>query len=332
MTAAPGTVHPGQDETHDDARGDRLPWTASIRDALVVTLVRPSSWAVGLAGFLVGGGLVLVTWPVVVLPTPTGLQNALGGPVSSLVFGAPSGALVALIVGGLAGGVVLFVLGLLVGAWAERQGIAIALEAAADEGIPTAASNLDPAPGLVRIALLRLLSLAPVAVVALLSWRPLYDVAYRELTLPDDLVTPLPFRVLRSLPLAIGALVVTWLVSDAAAAVGVRRLVLERRPVLIAWLLGWGDLVRRPLRILGTALVGIFVTLLVAGPALVAAAIGWTHVRDLLRSADDPLLIVAAVVIWISVWLGALVLAGVAAAFRNASWTLELPRSRPPRP
>jgi hypothetical protein len=78
--------------------------------------------------------------------------------------------------------------------------------------------------------------------------------------------------------------------------------------------------------------VGIFVTLLVAGPALVAAAIGWTHVRDLLRSADDPLLIVAAVVIWVSVWLGALVLAGVAAAFRNASWTLELPRSRPPRP
>ena len=101
---------------------------------------------------------------------------------------------------------------------------------------------------------------------------------------------------------------------------------MERRPVLVAWLLGWGDLVRRPQRILPTALVGVVATLLVAGPGLVAAAVGWGRVREVMRSGDDPLALLAAVLIWVSVWLGALVLAGVAAAFRSATWTLELPR------
>ena len=329
MTSASGAADSGRREADDPAPAVRLRWGATISGSVVVTLVRPLSWAVGLAGFLAGGGLVLVTWPILVLPTPTGLQNALGGPVSSLVFGAPSGALVALIVGGLAGGVVLFGVGLLLGAWAERQGIGIALDAAAEEGIVTPAMDLVGAAGTGRVALVRLLSLAPVAVAMLLAWRPLYDVTYRELILPEDLVTPLPLRVLRDLPVLVAAIVVTWLVSDAAGAVGVRRLVLERRPVLAAWLLGWADLVRRPQRILPTALVGVAATVLVAGPGLIAAALGWGRVRDVMDVGDDPLAVLVAVVIWVSVWLGALVLAGVAAAFRTATWTLELPRPAP---
>jgi hypothetical protein len=326
VTVAPGAVHPGQEEADGLSRDVRLPWAASISGALVVTLVRPLSWAVGLAGFLAGGGLVLVTWPILVLPTPTGLQTALGGPVSSLVFGAPSSALVALIVGAIVGGVILFAAGLLLGAWAERQGIVIALGAAADEGIVPCADALASAPGPGRIALLRLLSLTPVGVAGLLAWRPLYDVTYRELILPEDLVTPLPVRVLGNVPWLLAAIFVTWLVSDAAAAVGVRRLVLERRPLLVAWLLGWADLIRRPQRILPTALVGIAVSVLVAGPGLVAAALGWSRLRDLLLSGGDPATILLAVVLWVTIWLGALALAGVAAAFRNATWTLELPR------
>jgi len=326
MTSASGAVGSGRRDADGAAPAVRLRWAATVSGAVVVTLVRPLSWAVGLAGFLAGGGLVLVTWPILVLPTPTGLQNALGGPVSSLVFGAPSSALVALIVGGLAGGVVLFLVGLLIGAWAERHGIEIALDAGAEEGIVAAAVDLGGAPGTGRIALVRLLSLAPVVIAMLLVWRPLYDVTYRELTLPDDLATPLPLRVLRDVPALVAAIVITWLVSDAAGAVGVRRLVMERRPVLVAWLLGWGDLVRRPQRILPTALVGLAATLLVAGPGLVAAALGWARVREVMTSGDDPIPGLAAVLIWVTVWLGALVLAGVAAAFRSATWTLELPR------
>ena len=58
----------------------RLAMTAVLPGAIVVTLVRPLSWLLGLAGFLAGGGLLLMAAPVVVLPTPTGIQNALGRP------------------------------------------------------------------------------------------------------------------------------------------------------------------------------------------------------------------------------------------------------------
>ena len=103
--------------------------------------------------------------------------------------------------------------------------------------------------------------------------------------------------------------------SDAAAAVGVRRLVIERRPVLVAWLLGWADLVRRPQRVLPTALVGVAVLLLRrASRGSLAAALGWGRVRDVVLAGRDPSPRLAiALVIWVGVWLGALVLGGVAA-------------------
>ena len=117
-----------------------------------------------------------------------------------------------------------------------------------------------------------------------------------------------------------------WLLGDAAAAVGVRRLVIERRPVLVAWLLGWADLVRRPHRVIPTALVGVGVLLLLTVPALLAAAVGWTRVRDVVLEGRDATTTVVALVTWVGTWLGALVLAGIGQAFRSATWTLELPR------
>jgi hypothetical protein len=249
--------------------------------------------------------------------------------VSTLVFGAPSTGLLALIVGGILGGAALVVAGTLVGAWAERQGIAVALDAAADDALGLPAVGLAGAPGAGRVAVVRLLSLAPVLIAAALAWKPLYDTTYQELILPRDLVTPLPVRVLGQVPWLLLGLAAVWVLSDAAAAVGVRRLVLERRPVLVSWLLGWADLVRRPHRIVPTALVGIGVLVLLVGPAIAAATIGWGRVRDILAEDRDPGVILGAVVIWVAIWLGALVLAGVGSAVRAAAWTLEMPM-RPP--
>jgi hypothetical protein len=160
----------------------------------------------------------------------------------------------------------------------------------------------------------------------LLSWRTIYDATYRELLFPDDLVAPLPIRVLGDVPWLVVGVLATWILADAAGAVGVRRLVLERRPVLAAWLLGYADLVRRVHRVVPTALVGIGAVVLLAGPGLLAAAAGWARVREVLLDGRDPLTVLGAIAIWVAVWLGALVLAGVAAAFRVASWTFELPR------
>ncbi len=292
--------------------------------AVAVTLVRPVSWLLGLAGFLAGGGVMIVAWPILVLPTPTGLQNALGGPVSSLVFGAPSAGLVALIVAGLGGTLLLVVAGTLAGAWAERQGIAVALDAAAEEGLGLGDGSLAGAPGTGRVAIVRLLALVPVALAATLAWQPVYDAAYRQLVLPQDLVTPLPVRVVGDVPWLLAGLALVWLASDAAAAVGVRRLVLERRSVGSAWLLGWTDLVRRPLRVLPTALFGLGILVLLVAPAIAAAALGWDRLRDILGGGREPLIVIAAVVTWVAVFLGGLVLAGLGAGVRAAAWTIEL--------
>jgi hypothetical protein len=151
-------------------------------------------------------------------------------------------------------------------------------------------------------------------------------VTYRELILPGNLSTPLPIRVLGDVPWVLIGIGVAWLLGDAAAAVAVRRLVIERRPVLVAWLLGWADLVRRPHRVIPTALVGVGVLLLLTVPALLAAAVGWTRVRDVVLEGRDVTTTVVALVTWVATWLGALVLAGIGQAFRSATWTLELPR------
>jgi hypothetical protein len=291
--------------------------------ALVVTLVRPATWVVALAGLLAGGGIVLAAWPILVLPTPTGLQNLLGAPVSTLVFGDPSSEFVALVVGTIVVGGLMLTGGLLAGSWAERRSLDLVLDAATDEGFLPAPVDLDRAPGTIAVAALRLLSLVPPLVAAAVAWPTLYAVTYNELILPGDLVTPLPFRVIGRIAPVLAGIVVTWLLADAAAAVGVRRLVLERRGVATAWALGWVGLFRRPHRVLATAVLGALATALAAGPALAAAAIGWGDVREVLAVGRDPLVTALAVATWVATWLGALVLAGVGAAFRAAAWTLE---------
>jgi hypothetical protein len=300
-----------------------LRWTTVALGAVVVTLVRPAAWAVGLAGFLAGGGLLLMAAPIVVLPTPTGIQNALGSPVSTLVVGTPSASMVALIVGGTLGVLALAAAGLVAGAWAERAGMGITLEAAEDEALLDPAPDLDGAPGTWRVAIVRLLGLLPVIAVAIVAWQPLYDAAYHELVLPDDLAAPLGIRVLRDVPGIVAALVAAFLAADAAAALGVRRLVYRRQPVLVAWLLGWADLVRRPARALATAAFGLAVLAVLAGPALFAVAAGWGRVRDAMVHGTDPAATLATVIVWVAIWLGGLVLAGVGNAIRAAAWTLE---------
>ncbi len=273
VSSAPAPAHAG-----------RLAMTAVLPGAIVVTLVRPLSWLLGLAGFLAGGGLLLMAAPVVVLPTPTGIQNALGAPLSTLLVGTPSTAMVLVIAGAAGAGLVLLLGGLLAGAWAERHLIALQLAAADDEGL-LATRPLDGAPGTVSVAIVRALALLPVIAVGIVAWQPVYDAAYRELVLPIDLVTPLGLRVIRDVPELVIAVLVAWIVGDSAAALGVRRLVIGRRPILVAWLLGWIDLVRRPLRVVVTALFGTAALALLAAPGLLAAASGWARVRDVMTAS-----------------------------------------------
>lgn len=290
---------------------------------MVVALVRPLSWGLGLVAFLAGGGALVMALPVLALPTMTGWQNALGGPLTSLVFGIPAGPLLLLVTGAVAGVLALLVAAVTVGAWAERRGIAVALAAAADEAlIATAPVPETRLPGLGAVVELRLAALLPVLAVAAVSAQRVYEVIYHELILPDDLASPLALRVVAAVPAQLGALVLAWLLADAAAAVAVRRLVVDGVSAGRAWLAGWGELLRHPVRVVGAALAGLVVTVLLVGPALVASAVGWSRVRDILLVEAPAPVALAAVLVWVAIWLGALVLAAVAAAVRASAFTL----------
>jgi hypothetical protein len=300
-------------------------WGGVIVAAFVVVLVRPGTWALGLAGFLARGGVVLLALPILALPTPSGLQNVLGGPLSTLIFGAPSPTLIAVMVGAGVGAVVLLIAGTLAGAWAERAGIALALRVGEEEDLVPPWRG--PMGGdLLRIACLRLLGLVPLAIALLLAWPTIYAASYRELLLPFELQTPLIVRILRLVPEALLGVALAWVLGEAAASVAVRRMLLQRRAFLTSWLVGYIDLVRRPHRVLGTALLTTAVFVLLVGPALVAAAYAWNTVRALTADGADPLLVFVAILLFTGLWLGGLVLAGAVAAFRNAAWTFELPR------
>lgn len=311
---------------------ERLPWGTALGAATVIALARPRMWLVSLAGFLARGGLVILLLPVVVLPTPSGVANAVGGPVSSLIFGAPSPTLVAMVLGLVVTAVVALVGGNLAGGWAERAGIAAALEGGVDEGYVTA-----PAGGLAlhgttrRVAALRLLGLVPLGAALVAATPVVYAATYRELILPEQLRDPLALRVLRDVPGTLLAVGGVWLLSDAATAIGVRRLVLEGRSVPRAWLAGWAGIVRRPIRVSATALVSAAVLVLLVLPAVAASYVGWHRVRLALAEGTDPAAIASSVVLFVLAWLGGLVLAGLATAFRTALFTFEVARRAPGR-
>lgn len=300
-------------------------WRDGIVAAAVVTLASPASWATGLAGFLAGGGLLLVTWPVLTLPTMTGIQNTLGGPVSSIAFGSASPTLILAIAGLVAAGAAVLVAGTWVGAWAERSGIEAAIEAARDEGLtPAGEAGLDGAPGTAQVVQLRLLSLLPVAAALGLAWPPIYAAAYRELLVPGDVSVPVVVRVLLDVPWVVAAILLAWFVSDAAAALGVRHLVLGRSGVVRALIAGWADVARRPHRAIATAVVGLGLPALPAALALLGAVIGWDRAREALLGGRDAVTVLVPVVLWVATWLAALVLAGAGAAFRSAAFTFEV--------
>ena len=94
---------------------------ATLVAALLAVLDRPSTWALGLAGFLVRGGVVLVAAPIVVLPTAGGLANILAPLLEDVAFGRRTIELAGTVAIALAGVVVWVVGGGLLAALAEVE-------------------------------------------------------------------------------------------------------------------------------------------------------------------------------------------------------------------
>jgi hypothetical protein len=318
--AANGASHP---------RSERSSSRSTLVEALLVVLARPEIAAVSLAGFLVRGGLLVVLFPIVVLPTPAGLANVFAPAIVQLYFGHISGDVVALVGGSIAALLAWLVIANLVGA---RLDVALARDAALDDDGASATGTIpwrDTSPPISewgvtwRAFAVRLTAHLPLAIV--LAWGAfrIYEATYAELTSPFEVVTPLVVRILNDVPDAIAALVISWILGEAAGGLGVRYLVLGPRSAIGALWRGWFHLIRDPLASLTTLVVTDVVLAGILAFSFAAAGAAWTLVEETAFDGGDATLTVAAALALAAAWLAGLVAIGLATCWRSVSWTLE---------
>lgn len=300
----------------------RRPWAAAVFDASLLVLERPGSWVPSLAGFLARGGILAFVLPVLVLPTPAGLQAELAPLLVPFVFGQPAAGLGRLIAGVVLLGAAALILGGLLGAWADRL---LIREAAA--GYRAEASVSDRAPReVVHVLAARLLAHVPLA--AALAWGAvrIAEVFYREVTVPFEVATPVALRVVAAVPELIAVILGAWLLGEAAGGIAAREVVLRGRSGAKAAVIGWLGLLRRPLGWAATILATTVVLVLAVVPAIVAATAAWSRLRLLLWDDAPAVAVAVAVALFVALWLGGLVLAAGVTAWRSAIWTREWER------
>ena len=293
---------------------------------LLSVLAHPRWWAMALAAFLVRGGLVVMVLPIVILPTPSGLTNALGPAVTGLALGGAGTDLILLIAGLILGVTATIIIGGTLGAWLEATLVReVAAETAADATSGAArSSDEQPSAGLPgRGAAVHLLSHLPLVLALVWGIPDIVAAGYAELILPDELATPLVVRIVGRVPLTVAAIVAAWVVGEVVGGLALRELVAGRsvpRSLFGAVRL----LVRRPPGALVIAVTTHVALLALLVPGLVASGFAWDRVRILLgegiASIGDSALLAASLIAFVVLWLGAFVLAGLGTALRAVAW------------
>lgn len=288
--------------------GWRSAWTAAGR-----ALAAPGLWPVALAGFLARGGIVVFVLPVIVPPSLVGLATFIG-PASITPDGPTPGLLLRIALGvGLFGAAVLA--GTAVGAAAE-----IALI-----GSFGGRSDRPAARLLRRVVAIRLISLLPLAIAFGIGVQRLGQIAYLELTLPTDLVTPIAIRVAARAPEVVIAILLAWLFGETWGGVATRLAVL--RSAGLARALGGGLtlLLRRIVVVVPALVVSVVVALLVLSLAIGLVAWSWAFVRDVLLAGTGiggALTMAGSTLLFVTCWVAGLTSAGVLATWRGLTWTL----------
>jgi hypothetical protein len=303
----------------------------ALTGALLITLATPATWPLALAAFLLRGGILLVTLPIVVLPTPVGLGNVMAPTLTAIALGAIPG--VAVVAAAIA---VVVVLGwLVVGGWLaaalEAEGARIVSRdedmAASRSGDPAVretsrVTNAGDARVGARILVARLIAYLPLALV--LGWGSIriVQVTYSELTLPSDVATPIVLRVIRASPEVAVAVVLAWMAGEIVGAVAGRRIALAGDTVAAALRAAVVTSVRHPLAALARFWLPTIALLVVLAPSALAAASAWAAVGAILSERADAGWILAAVVLFVVLWVVGLLLAAVVCAWRAAVWTV----------
>lgn len=300
--------------------------------SLLVVLPRPGTWIVALAAFLLRGGILVFLVPILVLPSPVGLATILGPTITAVWLGGLSLGFAAIVAAIFAA----FLVWLLVGGWiaavTERD---LVVAVAADDEL--AGAGLVPSVPAARrrgriwrIVLLRLAGHVPLGIALGYGSLRLVQATYRELTLPGDILVPIAWRVVVSVPDVVVAITVAWTVGEILGSLGARRIVLWGQSLDRAYVGAWADLVRRPLALLATYVVPSVVLAAATAPLVLGAGVAWNTVRTLLaeeRPEYGPAIVVS-MLAFVATWSTGLLVAGVLAAWRSAAWTVEVLRVR----
>jgi hypothetical protein len=186
-----------------------------------------------------------------------------------------------------------------------------------------------------RLVSVRLAALVPLGLAVAIAARPIVEATYRQLISPYDLAVPLVTRVARDVAPVIGLLVVAWLLAEVVAGLAVRRIVLRGDSGVAALAHALGHLIRRPVTSLATGVLGLAALALAIGPPMVAASGLWSVLEASVTRGGgqdtDAGRIVLVGLCLVAVWTGALLLCGVASAWRGLLWTAEVARSEAKR-
>jgi len=297
---------------------------ATLTASLLATLSHPSTWILALAAFLLRGGILIIAAPILVLPSAVGLGNVLAPSISAFVFGGLSPGLASVIGLTLVGVMAWLVLGGALAGATEAE--AVRIIAADEDATAPAGRPIDPprvGGRIWRIVIVRWAASLPLLVALTLGIARLVTVAYRELTVPSAVATPVAVRIVQGAPDALLGIAITWVLGGIVGALAVRHLVLVGSSVPDALIFALDRLVRHPLRSSMLALGPLASLIVVLAAALGGASVASGLVRAWLGEGAGIATAAIGLLVFLGVWTVGLVLVGVAAAWRTAAWTVD---------
>ncbi len=316
-------------------------WSTEIGTALAVVAGQPVLWLLGAASFALRGGIVLLTLPILVLPTQVEVRLALGGNLGSTGLTTGFWGLVAL--GSLVTAFIALLV-LLVLARVEMTSFHRLLVDPESGDMRAWQAPRALLAGRQRLLFSRVFTIQALALLGLVLFAlPLASsvgpATLEELLRPTSSDT-IYVRVLNHLVpqmILFGAGVV---IVEMVSAVASRTLLLQsaglrdanrrtRRPLLGAALAGLSAPLRSPIRTLRTSALGWLATLVVLLPVLWAMSVAWQATRatflattSISDMARDPGTFIVAFAL-AAVFGAGLLVTGFVSAFRASLWTID---------
>jgi hypothetical protein len=336
MERSPVLVAPGVRTASAHAVRSRL------SAAFATVLGDPTLWLLGALGFFARGGVVLLALPIITVPTPVTLSIVFRSVITTSGTDAAFAALTFTVL--VAFGSCLLA-GLLLAAYAdvaafERLAVDPETEEIRAGRVPRRFTTRDRRRLVVWLSGIQAFALVP-AGFALAAVADRVDRVIRtEIQFPSDLAVPLFARVVAGTRDQLVLLLIGILLAEVVASLASRRILAASAGVLPedgrrslgplgVVVDGAGRIIRRPVRTLGTALLGWVTTLIVVVPVAWALLAAWSGVRGLYLSPvarGEPEAIAGAVIVTlvlIGIWIVSVVLAGFASALRAAYWSLD---------